>query len=162
MKFLPILILCLNLSSAGAAQDSITREECKALRGTYTELGCLMTDTPGSAKIDLSRAKPATPEQCKCMGGRWHQTYGCLAPIDVKECKAIGGQIDPELGCVKRPTAEQCKAAGGKYREDGSCELQPAPSGASSQRDKQFEGSREDARTQQSNPPCGGGSTPKK
>lgn len=131
MKVLQILILTQMLSPLVAAQDTITPEQCEALHGTHTDLGCLMMNEPGSDKVDLSNANAATNKQCNCIGGRWNDSYGCLAPISAEECEKLGGQADPELGCVKKPTVAQCEAAGGQYSDDGNCKLKSAPAMAS-------------------------------
>lgn len=126
MKVLPILILMQTLSPLAAAQGTITPEECAALHGTHTDLGCLIMSEPGSSKVDLSKAQAATKEQCNCIGGKWHESYGCIAPIGAEDCEKLGGHADPELGCVKKPTLTQCEAAGGRYSKDGNCNLKSA------------------------------------
>ncbi len=101
----------------------IDEQQCKKMGGTYTSLGCLFPSEDQEDFVKNPNIYKPNREKCECLGGKWHEEYGCIAPMTEEECNKIGGILDPELGCKKTFTKEQCEKIGGTLKKNGECDL---------------------------------------
>lgn len=121
MKKLIIIILFLFINTTSYS-SSLDEKQCEQLGGTFSDLGCLFPTEDQKEFVKDPNLYTPSKEKCECMGGKWHEEYGCIASISEEECKKFGGVLDPELGCKKTLTKDQCEKIGGSFLEDGTCD----------------------------------------
>ena len=117
------LVLFLLAGNSMVQGGELTEAQCRKVGGVLTKAGCLMIAEKEKGKFKNDQIYSPDKEKCECCGGKWHETYGCLANISEEECQGKGGQVHPELGCIRHLPPEECEKVGGVLNEKGVCEF---------------------------------------
>jgi hypothetical protein len=122
MRLLSLIIIGIVFSTSVFA-DELTEKQCIEIGGTFTDVGCIFPDEKDIDFYKNTKVYSPSKKECECLGGRWHEKYGCIARMTEEQCKKLGGHLDPELGCKKTFTKEQCEKLGGSFKEGSGCDL---------------------------------------